>query len=293
MASPRTPWRPRRERDAARETAWSASKKAFATTLVAIALNPVSAAIGYYMNYWLQRAEFGIASVNFVYDIRSREFPQSAWDALHGNPDILARLRETLTKLAADPKSASCVAWLEKRSEWHDECAPVVHNVIASFISMDNRELTALREAAGERAGARAAAPAEGREAALERHLRELESLERVVQTLGAAPVAAQRTGDVTFEVGVLNSGDKDGVIANHASLSTPDGTVRLATDNYTTVKAHSVAYIPFHTAAAGDPEALERFRARVRNGERTPIAIVLDALSAKVRKRLYLETGA
>jgi hypothetical protein len=288
MKKPMT-WRARREARK-HDTAWGASKRTFATTLVAIALNPVSAAVGYYMNYWLQRPAFEIANVNFVYDVKSREFPLTAWEALRGNAELFPRLRDTLTKLAADPASASCVAWLEKRSEWHDACAALVHSVVVSFIDADNRELTALKEAPGEHAGSAAAG---GAQASLERNLRELASLEHVVLTLNAGPTVASRTGNVTLQVGVINTGDKDGVIANRARLETRDGELWLATDNYATVKAHSVSYIDFVIAGAANPRTLQAFRGRVRNGERAPITIALDSLPGVVSKRLFLETGA
>jgi hypothetical protein len=264
------------------DSAWITSKQAFVTTLVAIALNPVSAAVGYYMNYWLQKAQFEIANVNFSYDMSNREFPERAWQSLRGNPDLYGRFKEALTRLPAEPGTGPCVAWLDKRADWLDNCGGLVHSVIASFVSMDNRELTALRERKG---------GSPEREAALERMLRELKSLEDVVLTLNAAPTVAARTGNVAFEVGVMNTGDKDGIIANRARLKTREGDIWLATHNFTTVKAHSVAYIEFALAGAPNAQVLQNFRNAVRNGERAPIEISLDSVPGAITKRLVLET--
>jgi hypothetical protein len=282
MSKLRSPWRKAGTEKPVKESAWITSKQAFVTTLVAIALNPVSAAVGYYMNYWLQKAQFQIANVNFSYDMANREFPERAWQALRGNPDLYGRFKETLTRLPADPGKGPCVAWLDQRSEWIDSCGSLVHSVIASFVSMDNRELTALREDKAKHSE---------REAALERNLRELKNIEEVVLTLNNAPAAASRTGDVTFEVGVMNTGDKDGVIANRAKLKTRDGEIWLAANNFTTVKAHSVAYIEFTIGGAADARVLGNFRDVIRNGERAPIEIALDSAPGIVSRQLVLET--
>jgi hypothetical protein len=282
MSKLHSPWRKPGAEKPVKDSAWITSKQAFVTTLVAIALNPVSAAVGYYMNYWLQKAQFEIANVNFSYDMAHREFPERAWQALRGNPDLHGRFKETLTRLPAEPGKGPCVAWLDQRAEWIDGCASLVHSVIASFVSLDNRELTALREEKGKHSA---------REAALERNLRELKNIEEVVLTLNAAPSVATRTGDVTFEVGVINTGDKDGVIANRARLKTPDGEIWLAADSFTTVKAHSVAYIEFAIGGAADARVLGNLRNLIRNGETAPIEIALDSVPGIVSKRLVLET--
>jgi hypothetical protein len=88
----------------------------------------------------------------------------------------------------------------------------------------------------------------------------------------------ANRSGYLDLEVGVLNTGDFDGVVSKHATLSFSGGSFTINADKFTVVKAHGFDTIKFDADNPTDTEqrTYDAWRELVRNHSETPFEITL-----------------
>jgi hypothetical protein len=78
--------------------------------------------------------------------------------------------------------------------------------------------------------------------------------------------IEGSRTGSIEIKVGVLNTGDSDGVISRAGALRFGDSEVFMSAGQYTVVKAHSFAEIVYTiNTAATAARHLEKLRGLVR----------------------------
>jgi hypothetical protein len=88
------------------------------------------------------------------------------------------------------------------------------------------------------------------------------------------------RTGDLELIVGVLNSGDSDGVIANRATLTFDGKELWLhpqPDDTWTPIKAHAFQEIRFAVGESDeDPELLKEWKAAIVAGKKIDITVTL-----------------
>jgi hypothetical protein len=90
-----------------------------------------------------------------------------------------------------------------------------------------------------------------------------------------------QRTGDVTLAVGILNSGDSDGVVFPSATLHFTDSDISLepARSKYEVVKAHSFQEALFSVdKKKSTTGALEKWTALVKNGNQEQFMIKMNS---------------
>ena len=95
-----------------------------------------------------------------------------------------------------------------------------------------------------------------------------------------------QRTGDVTVAVGILNSGDSDGVVFPSATLHFTDSNIALepaeskdTESKYAIVKAHSFREALFSVdKTKSTTGALEKWTALVKNGNQAKFTINMDS---------------
>jgi hypothetical protein len=299
---------------AADETTWHAGKKAFVTTVIAIMLNPVSAGVGYYMNHYLQRPSLEIRYVTKSYGQEDTVFPKKVWDILQKNQAFVTQLRDGLSRQQPEPIEPGCLDWLDDQGVWQDQCMPSVKRLLrgwqkalqAELKAADEnvRILTSKQDVSVEglvpmanfrlesisllTALDRRSAAANIRSyAKMQRDAMQL--LKQLLSTLDDMSNRSDKmplTGVVTFTVGVLNSGDRDGVVSDLANLTFEQGAVTLAADKYTAIKAHSLEEIVFSVSGDSDQgKSQAALKALVVSGQEVAFEIELDGLPKRVRK--------
>jgi hypothetical protein len=293
------------------ETAWGAGRKAFVTTLVAILLNPVSAGVGYYMNHYLQRPSLEITYVSSSVDVENSTFPKGVWDALQKNQTLVTQIREGLTKLLQNPSESPCLDWLDKQDSWLDQCTPLVNRWLRGYQKASQAELAAVETnldilARNQKVATEGLVPMQNFHLdSISLQLRvnrplALANLRSFAKTLKSnlklqnlllstleemGKTSTPRTGVVRFTVGVLNSGDRDGVVSNRANLIFDGGKAWLATDKYTAIKAHSFEEIELSVGGDDDQgKSQETLKRIVVSGEELKFEMDLDGLPKRIK---------
>jgi len=247
----------------------------------------------------------------------------NAWVENHTlDPDVLIALRKDTSIIEAIRSQLgraqlvdSCIAWLDGEP-WEDKCldavAPKVRSVLdhaQSSIELLETNLATLegwsitkelvlrpmidhpnlmfieREARLDKDGAismiiGALEDVRTKRQAIEPLVKEFERIK--------ANLATQRTGRIVFGVGVLNSGDSDGVVVQNARLQFGDSELLpLVADAYTVIKAHSFAEVEFSLdVTRSDPTAREKWEALVLNHAQEKFSISFPAAAGNKQLR-------
>jgi hypothetical protein len=292
------------EKEQKEEGSLSAARKTFITTLVAICLNPVSAAVGYYMNHILQKPRLQIEYVSENYFVENHKISAKILGELQKDQRLKASLRESLMRVQqqGDP---DCLSWLDG-ADWSDECIDRVESVAAGIMNTTTVEVEALQSNIDALKDWTPPAPLnlipngtvqyelltiqaqKDKQGAINMLQRPSEVLSREVSALkdlaGIFPSMRQsetpRTGDLELVVGVLNSGDSDGVIANRATLTFEGKELWLhpkPDDTWTPIKAHAFQEIRFAVGESEqDLELLKEWKAAIVAGKKIDISVTL-----------------
>jgi hypothetical protein len=221
-------------------------KKAFVSTLIAIALNPVGIAVGYGVGKWLQSPRLSVPT--FIVDAQTEgvALPKDLVPiverldsgALKGGSDTLRK-----GDLSAETARTVIAEAEESRAFLSSYKQDVESNIATTLKWTRGKELIVrpLTFAGG-------SLTAEAPQTIVNRDRNELlgiyrstlkdvesriEELERLLKYLDDHPPSDKRTGEAIIKVGVLNSGDSEGVLYPKGILRCLIGEVDLiATDN-------------------------------------------------------------
>jgi hypothetical protein len=292
------------------ESPFLTGKKAMVTALVAIIMNPVSLVTGYLLNHALQNPRFNIEYVSETFFAESGQLQPEVVANVVSNKVINPLLRDHLMRLTAeqaDDAKKRCTDWLSGGA-LESECYGQVQTTATGLLSVAETERSALKENL-RRIDAKSietegiepmqmvrpeilALGADRMAPALRGQLSQFEAvlpkLRAFVAALTEAQQQSNRTGEMTLTVGVLNSGDSDGVIKSRADLNFgPSKSLWLYTDpnGYVVIKAHSFQEITFRIGGSNNGDAvLTEWKDAVRKGNQLSYEIALKSGSKSIR---------
>jgi hypothetical protein len=281
------------------------ARNSLITTLVAICLNPISAAVGYYMNHALQKPKLQVEYVNTTYIVANHTIDPEKVQLLTTDESLAANIRGSLTQMKGQ-SDEPCVGWLDGM-EWLDECRPRVEEVLNGLMNADRAESKALHANIKALKAWRGKEPLslvptqlsppqlvmmqarndrQGTIDMLQGPLSQLDRQIDALQTFTASLEAAQkldtpRTGAAELTVGVLNSGDSDGILSNRAIARFNGREIWMYDDpdSWIPVKAHTVQTIVLH--AGGDDDngrSTAEWEAAIKGKKKLDASITLNS---------------
>jgi hypothetical protein len=306
--------RPKQDKEK-KESVVITGRAAFITTLVAIILNPISVAVGYYMNHFLQRPELEIQYISDTYFVENHKLDPEILQVLKNEAELTTGLRDVMFRQGSNAPEP-CTAWLDGEP-WIDNCRPSVEQAVNFLIGAHRAEIAALRT---NLAALEALKPDEApnlrpmqslrveilslktlrdkNEAlgmlraslmVLESQLGLLQRLSSALQVISDNP-ETPRTGVVEFDIGVLNNGDADGVIFKNGALRFDGSELWMYSETFNVVKAHSFAEIKFRIGEIEqDSNAMEAWKELVTNKKPHDFEVVLNPKKGNVTSRATL----
>lgn len=253
------------------------AKKAFVGGVISLLLSPAYVLLGYWLNHYLAAPRLELQYATPVVIIENAKLDWDAVAALRSNSVLAANLRMNLVNIGLYRNRPTCAEWLDA-NQWNDDCRDDVRTALRLGSASIEAKITELdRWLVANKAGRptppvtwssleKGATP--GSVAVyLEAARADKKAIDAFVKSFeGTADREGPRTGDVIIRVGVLNSGDRDGVLTRGGELLFGDSEVYMRALNYTVVKAHSFETVEYRinidATAARD---LERLRSLVR----------------------------
>lgn len=239
-------------------------KKAFVSTLVAIALNPIGIAVGYGVGKWLQAPRLGAPTVLVDAQTEGVRVPPELMSVLQnigGIPFGLSLSQNDRERLRQGVLSATAVPnFLNYAEDSKGRLASYKIDLeanIAATQKWNRGQELILRPIDREGVTSEAPQTIANRDknellgiyrSSLNATVSRLDGLTRMIeflQSLGQSDSIGKRTGEATITVGVLNSGDSEGVVYPKAVLHSPVGDIDL------TAKPNEPSQDPF-----GGPES-------------------------------------
>jgi hypothetical protein len=279
------------------EPAIVTGRKAFITTVIALVISPLSLLLGYWLNHALQQPRWRLEySDNVIYTESGSPDPEVLKKAM-ANSLLRMWLRQEVERIAAMQRSEPCTDWIDGKP-LTPRCIGDLRRAADSVLRTAESERDAAREnlkrirdktwkdkgivqMMSVRAELLAIDP-EKLAALLTGQLAQLEDLESqlgpLVRALQNADALSNRTGYVEFKVGVLNTGDSDGVIYRRAEVVWGSKSLPVSADTYTVVKAHSFAEITFGLISDENNEDLRDFRQAVVADQEISYYVVLHS---------------
>ena len=282
---------------------WKSSRTAIVTTLIAIALNPISVFVGYYLGQSLQAPRLKVEYV--VVDVETSPF------VIDGSTLAPVQKNMTIRQLLDQKLYGPCDDWLSD-GQLPANC---VHKAIQAIedvvdqISYEAELVSSNVKSLEEWNGsgelllqpiflphvqedltiiARRNRPAaidvsKGYLNAVQTRARELEKLRTVMRTLFDSG-SPERTGESSFRVGILNSGDSDGVVFPDGDLEFTDANIALhrgENKEYSVIGGHSFKELEFFVNdGASKKDSLTMWYRLVTNGQLEDFTISLKASS-------------
>jgi hypothetical protein len=249
----------------------STTRKAFITAGISLAFLPISGFIGYYIGKMLQAPKPRIEYAQVVVDRTPRQIDPKLVAALRSDSHLLYQLRNVVS--ASDP-DFRCRRWLDGES-WSDKCSTIVEDAVSHSRSYLAFQITNT-ELQRKNVESRLRQSYDDGIASMKRSQAIVESLSQEFRRWKTDPLPPP-TGNVQFLVGVLNSGDSEGVIIRKGFLRFLETEIPILTERYTVVKAHSIEEIPFSLdRAKAEPDAIKSWEKLVKSNtqERFKIAV-------------------
>lgn len=247
-------------------------RNALITSIVAILMNPVSVLVGYYLNQTLQKPKLSIEYVSETYYVEPHVLSPSVAQALSKDPELVAVLRDALTRMLLERGGEPCTAWLDAGA-WKDDCLSVIREVAYGFLGSLRTHGTVRAAFGSERAIPQ---NAKAKAAALQALLAELNRMENDTER--------KRTGSVAFPVGILNTGDSAGIVSNKGEIRFDGHKLWLSGKAYTAIKALSFEEVEFTVPESDqDPAALAKWKDMVRSRKEMPFEIVLSTAGGTI----------
>lgn len=262
------------------------ARKAFVGGLVSLVLSPLFVLLGYWLNHTLAAPKLRLEYATSVVIVENAKLDWDAVALVRQNAIVAASLRDLLLRIGISRAHRPCIEWLEKNT-WTNDCAEDVKVVLPYYASMLDARVDELEKWLGAvktgrspvpvtfspvdqffgRIGSDKSSTQAGVLAYLETSRQEKTTLESFIKRFNATVDSeGARTGDIVIRVGVLNTGDSDGVITRGAVLNFGDSEVFMRAERYTVVKAHSFEQIEYSiNVDATAARHLEKLRGLVR----------------------------
>ncbi len=259
------------------ESVSSASRKALMTTVIAIALNPVSLVAGYFINHLLQAPKLEIQYSVPVYSSLGKKLGLEGIKALADSPRMNSAVRNTIAqRVPAGSQQPVCTLWLDEQ-DWDENCEDQVldsinglrqtlmletkalanniqiikawqppSKLILEPVNTPDSEVMRMMQSiqGGQFDRQQALAQFQYYLTQERTGLKALENLKKAFDDMLKAPESV--TEALAFDIGVLNSGDSDGVIFNTGTVTFGSTKLPLSSDDYRVVKAHSFESVRF-----------------------------------------------
>ena len=255
------------------------ARNALITTIVAIIMNPVSVGLGYYLNQELRKPRITIEYISDHYYGIQQTLDAKVSAAVVAEQDLIVNLRDTLTRRANERGAETCVDWLANASLWEDRCIPIVKEVstgIAVILTAQSKKAPSVSAVAG--------VPSSY-------YRRQVLALQALVTEMKKMEAETNDAGHVKFKLGILNTGDADGIISNRATLKFDDKELWLATDVYVVAKSLSFQEVTFTIPDNDQNEAaLAQWKNIVRDHVKSPFDFVLKTGDGIVVKKWQLK---
>ena len=244
----------------------STARKALIATLVSILLSPLSVVLGFFLGHTLQNPRLTIEDVSQSYHMVNHNLSDGLMKELVAQPLLVTQLRDMLGRNLNNQEQSSCIDWLDGEP-WRDTCtrdvlrAARTLKVAAVTDPPLSPILASLRPP-----------PAQLQQFAtiLDHLIAELEAIDK--------DTSNARTGDMSFQVGVLNAGDFDGVLSKYGHLRFAGGRISIYAAKYTVIKAHGFEEIEFSVddGPPNERKALDAWRLHVKSRDETPFELLL-----------------
>ncbi|HZF10970.1 MAG TPA: hypothetical protein VFE33_19445 [Thermoanaerobaculia bacterium] len=289
------------------ESAVTIGRKAFIATLISIALTPVSVALGFFLSHYLQAPKLVPQYVRTTAYSEDSKFDDGVFRKIEADKRLEGQLRQAL-QLAPNINNPeqTCTEWLDDQKAWVDSCLPRVQAAVNSIqvaasgeYSSISHDVTAIEqwspgkdldlEPSGlldigtlsllaHRDKSAALATLRGPLRIIKAQTENLSALSREIQRIAETQANTPRTGEVIFRIGLLNSGDSDGVVFDKASLRFGASTVALIADTYTVVKSHSFEEISFSVDGNNNnASSLKSLATIIKSKSSASLKILLD----------------
>ncbi len=252
-------------------------RTALITTVIAIALNPISLVAGYFINHLLQAPKLTIENVIPSYTVFPKKLGPEGVKALESSPRMSSAIRNIVAqRVPVGSQQPVCTLWLDGQ-DWDDSCEDQVRDSIGGLrqtLILEKQSLTNNIQIiehwqppaklvleplnTPDSNVMRLMQSIQGRQFDREQALAQfkyylnqdtiglsaLERLKKAFEYMLKAPDSV--TEDLAFDIGVLNSGDSDGVIFDSGNVSFGTTKLSLHSENYNVVKAHSFESVHF-----------------------------------------------
>jgi hypothetical protein len=297
-------------------------RTALITTLIAIALNPLSLVAGYFISQLLQAPNLAVTALQMEYEIEPLKLDPETQATIDADPNFDNAVIQDL-RMAG---KVNCDAW-HVAGTVKAACAENVLDIVHNMVRVHRFELGNIEENINRITNYTpstilVAVPfpidtarmfdelRHGNKASLTDFLGAQAEWKRRISVLNAAETALQkarqtekrRSGQVTIRVGVLNSGDSDAVIEPDGELTFDDRKVALrrakmrtdvsgrplsedfVTDRvFTPVKARNFSEVAYTVNNAGSTKAdIDQFEEAVRTKRASQFTVVIRTSSGQ-----------
>ncbi len=285
------------------------SKKAFVSTLVALAFNPIGVAVGYGVGKWLQAPKLSVQTVNVEAEAEGITLPKELlptlaslqrYQVIQDNWRLRQEERDNLKQGILSAAAARGVigdtqAYKESLISLKQDLG---NNIDATMQWVRGQELIVrpIFFATGSLTG-------ENPQTIVNRNKNELlgiyrsalrdiesrlEDVNHLIEFLQAHPNSDKRTGDTTIRVGILNAGDSEGVVFPKAELRSSAGEIDLTSTGsgfpivgsgsggYVVVPARSFREIVYQMDHSTRGDAAENWKKLVRSGGAGDVTVEL-----------------
>ncbi len=284
------------------EKAWVTGKTALITTLVALALNPISVIVGYFLNESLSAPELSIQYVDILPHERKLSIDQPILAGVIRNPILKAFLEKEI--------DYNCDNWV-RTPEISSRCIAAAIGAVEEVINQvefeieghqanmdtieawdqDSEELI-LRPTLIEEFGSVYLAARKNKQHGLDLEKGTILTLKNEKKRLLALAAEFRqlqtsnkelRTGAATIAVGVLNSGNTDGAILGGGFLKVDGSRLALALPSdyggsHPTVKAHTFSRISFSIdEASSSQESLKQWSSYLERHAQKEVSLRLN----------------
>jgi hypothetical protein len=203
------------------------------TQVLTVVLAPISVGLTVYLLEHSRAAQPDVQYVSATPDYIVIEPSASFVSKINNDPGLASEFRNELRQIApVNGAQGACAAWLDGDG-WDFNCSQVYRSVCNQVRGM-------LLEAM-----------APGHESIQESAARQsLKVLEEFRTELAKVATANQpRAGSVALTVGVLNTGDSNGIVFSAALLRFNNRVMQVSADQYTSISAHGFSEVVFTTA--------------------------------------------
>ena len=254
-------------------------RNAFINALVAALFSPLSVWLGFYIAHELQRPKLAVTSVAHTPWVVAEGLPKELVSKLAGDKNLLSKLRNAFNETAHNHYEVPNSSWLNGRA------LGILDTKLAlEAVQTARDEVDAALSSPVPTGMEKFAVPRDKLNSEFAILGEVLDSLQAIDQRPDSLQ---QRSGDDSLDVGVLNTGDVDGVISKEAKISFDSGSFSVFSQKYVVVKAHGYESVPFsmYPIQANDQNAEHAWSDRMKKRAAIPFTISLVTGDGKTIK--------